>query len=195
MNTSGSASVDYRQPDSAPLNKAMRIFARRWELALAGLTLAAGLAIAFSTLSRGVWLDEFFTYHITAYGVTSGQFLAAMAREPAPLLHNGLVFLAQAGGLTTFVGLRALNILGVALVFVALWFAVRREAINLSSACIVVRSVLFSLFRLFRGTPPYCLLYLASMQSRWPGLFSSDPWPFGGEAVRFIRHGGCLAVL
>jgi hypothetical protein len=143
----------------------MKVSVRVLELALATLVLAAGLAIAFSTLSRGVWLDEFITRATTAPDVTGRQFLVAMSTEQHPLLHYGLIFLAQAAGLTTFAELRGLNILGVVLVLAALWHAYRRHVVDSSAVCIIVSLYASSPIFLdyFAELRAYCLLYSASI--------------------------------
>ena len=161
-------------------------------MALATLVLAAGVAIACSTLSRGVWLDEL-SPATTASDVTGRQFLVAMSTEQHPLLHYGLVFLAQAAGLTTFAELRGLNILGVVLVLAALWHAYRRGAVDSSAACIIVSLYASSPIFLdyFAELRAYCFA-ASSLDRRHPGV--ADAAERGRHEKRELSGPDCVRV-
>ena len=110
---------------------------RTLEIGLAGAAFIAGVLVAFSTLGRGVWLDEFWTLNATAPGQSPQQFWAVMSEDVHPILHYGLIYLAQGLGLSDVVGLRALSLLALPLVLGAGWFAYRREALSLGQACVL----------------------------------------------------------
>jgi len=108
---------------------------QRVQSALSILILLSGLVIALSTLSRGVWIDEFHTHVSAARGVSPTEFLTTMSKDQQPLLHYGLIYLAQAAGITEFPALRSLNILGVLLVLAAAWWGARRRAVTPTQIC------------------------------------------------------------
>lgn len=134
----------------------MQLSMRSIEVALAGAVLVVGVLGGLSTLDRGVWLDEFIMLASTTKEQTAGEFLNVMTHDVHPLLYYGIVQLAHWAGLTDITALRALNLLGVALAGWSIWFALRRDALELSSA-----SVLFALY----ASSAIFLGYLAELRN------------------------------
>ena len=124
-----------------------------------------GIAIALTTLERGPWLDEFLTIAWTT-NTSPREFLYLVTIvEYQPILHFGLIFLAQHAGITDVALLRALNILGLPLVLLALRYARRQRAINVPQALVLwvlyTSSPIF--FEYFAELRSYFLLYSASI--------------------------------
>jgi hypothetical protein len=133
---------------------------------LAALVGFFGIAIALMTLERGPWMDEFVTVGWTTPDTSPREFLRLMtAHDIHPILHYGLIYLAQHAGVTDIVLLRSLNILGLPLVLFALVYGLRQQAVNLSQTLVVW--MLFTSSPIFLGyfaeLRCYFLLYAASI--------------------------------
>lgn len=149
-----------------------------------GLTIIAALiclVLAFASLSRGMWLDEFFTLMITPRDASLAEFMGAVLLEPHPILHYGLVYLLQKLGITDVAALRAINFLGVLGVAALVWLAVRRKSITASQACVIVTlyassSIFLNAFAELRS---YFLLYSASLAATlsWKIMFDGAGAP------------------
>ncbi len=142
-----------------------RASAERSAVWLAALVLAVAVIGGLTTLAREPWLDEFFTLVVADRARTPAEFLSAMTGEVHPLLHYGLVYIAQSLGLTGLVALRALNLAGVALVAWALWLARRRDALTVPQACVAAALYASSAFFLdhLGELRAYFLLHSASV--------------------------------
>lgn len=91
------------------------------------------IAIALmSLINRGPWIDEFVTIAWTTPNTLPREFLSLMVHEVHPILRFGLIYLVQHAGITDIIVLRSLNIVGVPLLLVALVYAFRQHAVNLS---------------------------------------------------------------
>ncbi|HTQ84282.1 MAG TPA: hypothetical protein VMI47_13555 [Pseudolabrys sp.] len=138
---------------------------QRRNLYLSGASTVLGLLVALSTLAWGPWNDEFWTLASTARGLTLHEFLGNMYRDQHPILYYGLIYLAQASGITDLVALRSFNILGFILVAVTLAYAHRQKTINggqiLFVAVIYASSPLFLAY--FAELRAYFILYSASI--------------------------------
>lgn len=149
---------------------------QRIEIGLTSIVVIIASVLGIISLSRGVWLDEFFTLMITRSDSSFAEFARAVSREPHPILHYGLVYSVQKLGPTDVVALRALNILG-ALGFAALLFAaLRRKAITPSEACVIATlyassSIFVSSFAEVRS---YFLLFSASLAATIAWKISFD---------------------
>jgi hypothetical protein len=135
------------------------------DFCLSVLVALFGIAIALKTLERGPWFDEFQTLTWTT-DTSPREFLYLVTiREYQPILYYGLIFLAQHAGITDVALLRALNILGLPLVLLALLYARRQKAINVPQALVLwvlfTSSPIFLTF--FAELRSYFLLYSASI--------------------------------
>ena len=119
---------------------------------IAALPLLLGLAIACASLDRGLWFDELVTLTRTAPDVRAATFWRVMLDDQHPLGHYGLVYLSRLTGLESVIALRALNLLGVIAVLLAVHFAVRRAALTHAQAAALL--ALFSASPIFFGYLP-----------------------------------------
>lgn len=170
----------------------------RANLWLSGLSVAFGVLIALSTLTWGPWNDEFWTLASTATGMTAHEFLSNMYRDQHPIFHYGLVYLAQAIGITDIAALRSFNLIGLGLVAATLIYAYRQQTINAPQimlvAVIYASSPLFLSY--FSELRAYFILYSASISVSILWLMIAQrvdelrPLP----ATMIAAWGICLAV-
>lgn len=149
----------------------------RAEIALTALVALISLIMAFASLSRGMWLDEFFTLMITPPEASFHDFMGAVFLEPHPFLHYGLVYLLQKLGITDVAALRAINFLGVFSVAGLVWAALQRKSLTASQACVIVTlyassSIVSNSFAELRA---YFLLYSYSLAATlsWKIMFDA----------------------
>ncbi len=167
-------------------------------LYLSGLSSALGILIALSTLTWGPWNDEFWTIASTARGLTVHEFLGNMYRDQHPIVHYGLIYLAQASGITDIAALRLLNILGVVLVAVVLGYAYRQKAINgrqiMVVAVIYASSPLFLTY--FSELRAYFILYSASISISilWLAIAQRIDETRNVSPGMIAAWGSCLAI-
>lgn len=109
----------------------------RVEITLAALVVLVGVLGALTTLGRGAWLDEFWTLASSPPGMSPSEFFAVMAKDVHPILHYAIAYVAQAVGITSLEGLRALNLVGVPAALGAIWLVRRNGAISTPQACLV----------------------------------------------------------
>jgi hypothetical protein len=134
---------------------------------LLGVTVCViGVVFALLELDRGVWLDEFITLAWTSQGRSVRDFMSLLiTREFHPILHFGLIYLAQNFGLTDIAVLRSLNFSGMVLVVCVTAYAYRFKSISSSQAVIIL--ALFTSSTIFHGyfaeLRAYFLLYSASI--------------------------------
>jgi hypothetical protein len=125
-----------------------------------------GVAIALTTLRRGVWLDEFITVAWTTPDTTIREFFRLMIeRDFHPILYYGLIYLLQALGETDIAQLRLVNLLGLPLVIFAIAYGYRQKSISPSQALVIwvlfaSAPIFFEYFAELRG---YFLLYAGSI--------------------------------
>ena len=175
----------------------------RRALSVVNLSLAAvsglfGLAIAMLNLNRGIWIDEFITLTWTSPGTSLREFLFLMTtRDFHPILHHGLIYLAQAAGIADIALLRFFNFLGVPLVFPLLLtvFEKNRSASRKPSSFQFFHVVtVFQYF--FPELRPYFLLYSASIATSvlWYTLMRKieEGRRLSGKVIAL--WGACLAV-
>jgi hypothetical protein len=161
---------------------------------LAVLVFVFGLAIALSNLSNGPWMDEFNTLVTTLRGHSPAVFFEHVVRGQHPLLYEGVVYLAQATGVTDIAGLRLINLLGLPLVFGATWISLRRGALSGAQAAVVIALYGSSgnLLSYLASVRPYFLMFSASIAAvlMWRLMLRAEPRkaPLGLWA-------GALAVL
>jgi hypothetical protein len=143
----------------------MRQYLKEIEAVLACAAFVLGLVAGILLLGRGAWLDEFWTLASTRPEQDWSEFWAVMAHEVHPPLHYLLIQLAQKLGLSDLASLRALNVLGLPLVFVSMWHANQRKALTLSQSCaltaIYAASPMF--LDMLAELRAYFLLYSASI--------------------------------
>lgn len=163
-------------------------------IVLAGLVFAFGLAIALSNLSNGPWMDEFNTLVTTLRGHSPAVFFEHVVRGQHPLLYEGVVYLVQAAGVTDIAGLRLINLLGLPLVFGAVWISVRRGALTLAQAAVVIALYGSSgnLLSYLASIRPYFLMFSASIAVvlMWRLMLRAEP-----RGAPLALWGGALAVL
>jgi hypothetical protein len=139
-----------------------------WEkasLALAALVFAFGLFIALGDLNNGPWMDEFNTLVTTLRGHSPAVFFEHVVRGQHPLGYEGLVYLAQAAGVTDIAGVRLINVLGLPLAFGAVWISWRRGALTAAQAAVVIALYGSSgnLISYLASVRPYFLMFSASI--------------------------------
>lgn len=168
-----------------------------WErvaLALAALVFAFGLFIALGGLTSGPWMDEFNTLVTTLRGHSPAVFFEHVVRGQHPLGYEGLVYLAQAAGVTDIAGVRLINLIGAPLVFGALWISWRRGALSLAQAAVVIALYGSSgdFLSYLSSIRPYFLMFSASIAAVliWRLMWRAAP---GAAPLR--AWGGALAVL
>jgi hypothetical protein len=132
---------------------------------LACLAVACGILVALSTLGWGPWEDEFWTITTTSPELSLYEFFEYMSRDQHPLLHYGLIYLAQHWGIKDVIALRSLNIIGWFLVAWAVGFGYWRLAITAVEAMLIVVLYVSSpiWFTYFAELRCYFLLYSASI--------------------------------
>ncbi|MES1156684.1 MAG: hypothetical protein ABUL73_02790 [Alphaproteobacteria bacterium] len=167
---------------------------RKTEGVLAAATLALGLGIGFALLGRGAWLDEFWTLVTTQPDQSWARFWSLMAHEVHPPLHYILVEAARKIGVSDIAALRALNLLGVPLVFIALGYALRRKALDGGQACALL--AIYASSPMFLDTladlRAYFLLYSAGIavavlaRVLMRAAARSEPWDWPTLALWFL---------
>lgn len=181
--------------DTAPTAPAFR--APTWiaqPAPYAALVFLFGLGIALSNLANGPWQDEFNTLVTTLRGHSPAVFFEHVVRGQHPLLYEGLVYLAQAAGMTDIAGLRLINLLGAPLVFAAVWFSWRRGALTGAQAAVVIALYGSSgnLLSYLASIRPYFLMFSASIAVVliWRLMMRDDP-----RKAPLRLWGGALFVL
>ena len=131
---------------------------------LAGLSLVIGIAIAFASLPRSLWLDEFDIIAQTR-GLAPSQFLNALRSDAHPLLYTGLIYGAQAAGISDIAVLRGLNIIGLPWALWPLWICWRRGVLSLPEVSVAVALYASSpnFLITFADIRPYFILSSASL--------------------------------
>lgn len=161
---------------------------------LALLVFAFGFAIALRNLSNGPWMDEFNTLVTTLRGHSPAVFFEHVVRGQHPLLYEGVVYLVQAMGVTDIAGLRLINLLGLPLVFGAVWLSLRRGALTGAQAAAVIALYGSSgnLLYYFASIRPYFLMFSASIAAVlvWRMMLRAEP-----RRAPLALWGGALAVL
>lgn len=132
---------------------------------LAALAFVFGMVIALGNLNSGPWMDEFNTLVTTLRGHSPGVFFEHVVRGQHPLGYEGIVYLVQAAGVTDIAGVRMINVLGLPLVFGAVWISWRRGALTTAQAAVVIALYASSgnLISYFASVRPYFLMFSASI--------------------------------
>jgi hypothetical protein len=117
------------QSDARKL-RAARVGFDRIELALAVMAMGVGLYAGFRLLTRGVWIDEFFTLSMTRGDLSPERFLELLKLDVHPALHFTIIWLERMLGVDSVFAMRATNLLGAPVIAWALWFGFKNGALS-----------------------------------------------------------------